>query len=464
MMPLFDSIVIPYNYSVGENITITLAPAANITGFTVEYSFDRGTTWHVAAKNGVDYLIPTEPADQLDIRMSGMDVNGNSIRYVSPAVSLLEQVKLDAPKFMLANPDGTVTIPCSLTTMEDQSLKGFAVNMSGENTDNYTSPDELGNFSFDHKIDNSPCQLDITSATAGVYEGATAHVVIYEPCSGEVNTSTGTGIATFSTSLGDIVNLKALGEATVPLDGKPEGITFPDGLFSFDIINITAGSAVTVTITLPSAVAADTDYWKYNIGKGWYQVPITSFIDNVVTIQLIDGGENDADGLADTRIVDPGGPAVAAPSAQVVPAISAPRASPPTAMPRLLNPAQISVKYLSASPKKAASNQPVAITTSVVNSGDQSGNYYVVLKVNGHVEQAKLVNVGPQATQSVRFNITKAKPGSYSIDIGGQKTGFTVTDDRNESAYHNFLAGLIIGILSLAVLMVLLLLLRRFVL
>ena len=62
-----------------------------------------------------------------------------------------------------------------------------------------------------------------------------------------------------------------------------------------------------VAITLPDAVPVGTQYWKY-IGSAWVQIPIGSDNgDNVITIQLTDGGPGDADGLADGTIVDPGG-------------------------------------------------------------------------------------------------------------------------------------------------------------
>jgi hypothetical protein len=102
-----------------------------------------------------------------------------------------------------------------------------------------------------------------------------------------------------------------------------------------------------------------------------------------------------------------------------------PRASP--APPRPLNPAQLSVKYLSVSPQQTTAGQPVTITTNVVNTGYEAGNYNVLLEINGQVEQTKIVSVGAQGTQPVKFTVTKAEPGTYTVNIGDQKVSFVVT-------------------------------------
>ena len=51
-------------------------------------------------------------------------------------------------------------------------------------------------------------------------------------------TATGKGPATFTVDNGTITGLTAVDEATLPLAGKPSGVTFPNGLFSFNITGI----------------------------------------------------------------------------------------------------------------------------------------------------------------------------------------------------------------------------------
>ena len=122
--------------------------------------------------------------------------------------------------------------------------------------------------------------------------------------------ATGKGPATFTVDNGTITGLTAVDEATLPLAGKPSGVTFPNGLFSFNITGIAPASTVTVTIILPSAAPVGTQYWKCQ-GGTW--INCTTLLgddngDDVLTLTLTDGGLGDADGAANGTIVDPGGP------------------------------------------------------------------------------------------------------------------------------------------------------------
>lgn len=130
---------------------------------------------------------------------------------------------------------------------------------------------------------------------------------------GHVATATYTGTANFASSSGAIVSLVAVPESTLPAEGKPN-LSFPHGFFSFQIMGLTNGQTVTVTITLPSAVPEGTQYWKYgptldDHTDHWYQLPVGSDDgDNVITITLVDGGLGDDDLIANAVIIDQGGP------------------------------------------------------------------------------------------------------------------------------------------------------------
>ena len=111
--------------------------------------------------------------------------------------------------------------------------------------------------------------------------------------------------------------------------------------------------------------------------------------------------------------------------------------------------------YLSVNPQQTTANQPVTITTNVVNTGDEAGNYNVVLKINGQVEQTRMVGVGPQGTQPVKFTVVKSQPGTYTVDIAGQKGSFTVLGAGGSSAATpasgGIIAMLVVGILVIIV-------------
>jgi hypothetical protein len=270
-----------------------------------------------------------------------------------------------------------------------------------------------------------------------------------------VDTTTGKGTAGFSTVNGAITGLTAPGSS--PCGGLP-GFIFPFGLFSFTITGIAPGSTVTVTIMLPSDIPIGAEYWKC-IHGGWLNA--TSILgdddgDNILTLAITDGSEFDGDGLANGVIVDPGGPV------QVVARVlTKPQASPPLARP--LDPAQMSVQYLTVTPKQASAGQPVTVTTNVVNGGDQAGNYNIALRINGQVEQTKMVSVGPKATQPVKFTVNRSQPGTYSVDILDQNSNFTVLGAGGNTGGKTVNSGMIILIaLAGLVLVVAVILVMRF--
>ncbi|MFO1303530.1 MAG: IPTL-CTERM sorting domain-containing protein [Burkholderiales bacterium] len=96
----------------------------------------------------------------------------------------------------------------------------------------------------------------------------------------------------------------------VPPAPLPSGASFPYGLVGFTLEGLTPGATVQVTLTFPGSLSGTT-YYKYRNG-GYFPMPGASISGNTVTLTLVDGGVGDADGVADGRIVDPGGPAIAA--------------------------------------------------------------------------------------------------------------------------------------------------------
>ncbi|MCW4028317.1 MAG: hypothetical protein NWE92_01550 [Candidatus Bathyarchaeota archaeon] len=139
----------------------------------------------------------------------------------------------------------------------------------------------------------------------------------YATLIGSVTTATGSGKAHISSSDGEISQFSAIPEETLPTEGKP-AVSFPHGLFSFTISDLEPHQTVTVEIVLPSAIPPGSQYWKYHEGTGWFEVPLgDNDGDNVITLTLTDGEDEDADGVANGVIVDPGGPSM--PSVMVVP-------------------------------------------------------------------------------------------------------------------------------------------------
>jgi len=293
-------------------------------------------------------------------------------------------------------------------------------------------------------------------------QGTTCDIGAYELTQDSVTSATGTGTVSFSTLNGYITDLTASAESALACPPR-EDLDFPHGIFSFKVTDITPGSSATVVIILPSDMPTYTQYWKCINGQ-W--VDCTSLLgsndgDSVLTLTITDGDLGDRDGVVNGEISDPGGPAVAAPVAGPAGPAGPARPGVSSTPPRPLNPPQMSLQYLSINPQQAGANQPITITTNLVNTGDEAGNYNVTLKINGQVEQSRMVSVGPQGTQPVKFTVTKAQPGTYNIDILGKNGSFTIlnagSSASSSSENSSLIPLLIIGMLLLVTMLVLVL-------
>jgi hypothetical protein len=284
-------------------------------------------------------------------------------------------------------------------------------------------------------------------------QGTTCDIGAYELTQASAATATGTGTASFSTLNGYITGLTALNESALTCQPR-EDLDFPHGLFSFTVNGITPGSSATVVIILPSDMPVGTQWWKCINGQ-W--VDCTSNVgsndgDSVLTLTLTDNGPCDADPTLGV-IADPGGPAGAAAPGVTT---AGPGASP--TLQRPLNPSNISLQYLSITPQQTSAGQPVTITTNVVNTGDEAGNYNVALRINGQMEEAKMVSVGPHGTQPVKFTVTKDQPGTYNVEILDKTGSFTIVGagGTTGSSTGGFIVLALIGVLVIATLVVLL--------
>ncbi len=123
-----------------------------------------------------------------------------------------------------------------------------------------------------------------------------------------VATATGTGTACFAPSEGAIEDLVAVDEAGLPVEGKPN-LQFPHGFFALNVVGVTPGGTVTVSIMLPQPVPPGTQYWKH-YNDAWHRIPMTIDPINprIIHITLVDGGLGDASGLPNGTIIDQGGP------------------------------------------------------------------------------------------------------------------------------------------------------------
>jgi len=139
-------------------------------------------------------------------------------------------------------------------------------------------------------------------------------------------TPTGTGNITVDVSATSGVTLSQVkvlddDDLSLPQDGKPTDLYFPNGLVSFQVNGLEPGATTTVELTFPTPLP-EARYYKVD-GLGFYEFLGAEFVDDrTVRLTLTDGGSGDGDGLANGVIVDPGGiavPLAVVPSLSIVP-------------------------------------------------------------------------------------------------------------------------------------------------
>lgn len=110
------------------------------------------------------------------------------------------------------------------------------------------------------------------------------------------------------TNSGVLENVRALSVPTGSLTAAMrDAYDFFNGFFGFELANVPVGSTAQVAIALPSGARPDA-YIKCGVNS-CVLFNNVQFVDNVAILTLTDGGAGDADGRANGRIVDPGGPA-----------------------------------------------------------------------------------------------------------------------------------------------------------
>jgi hypothetical protein len=71
----------------------------------------------------------------------------------------------------------------------------------------------------------------------------------------------------------------------------------------------------------------------------------------------------------------------------------------------------------------------IRISTIVSNKCEYSGSYVVVLRVNDYIAGMRTVELNAGESKEVTFEISEEIPGTYAVDLEGQKGSFTVKEE-----------------------------------
>ena len=116
-------------------------------------------------------------------------------------------------------------------------------------------------------------------------------------------------LALLHSSSSDLVSIRTTNTGSVEIGSSANRPDIMTGLVSFKLRLLDNETAASVTIYLSSPAPADAVWYKYNLEEGWVAYPNATFSDDrkSVTIQLVDGGSGDDDGVQNGVIVDPSG-------------------------------------------------------------------------------------------------------------------------------------------------------------
>ncbi len=89
-------------------------------------------------------------------------------------------------------------------------------------------------------------------------------------------------------------------------------------------------------------------------------------------------------------------------------------------------PAKFTVSDLVVTPGTCKPDEEVTIAATVSNTGGSSGQYEVVLTINGVKEATKSVTLSPGTSLPVKFTVSKSTTDTYKVDVNGVTASFVV--------------------------------------
>lgn len=91
-------------------------------------------------------------------------------------------------------------------------------------------------------------------------------------------------------------------------------------------------------------------------------------------------------------------------------------------------PVAFRVSDLTVSPTEVDIGGEITISAKVTNIGEEEGSYTVVLEIDQEVENSKTVTLAAGASTTVEFRVLKEDAGTYSVEVAGLNSAFTVKE------------------------------------
>ncbi|MGI0091069.1 MAG: beta strand repeat-containing protein, partial [Nitrososphaerales archaeon] len=317
-------------YTTQYEVTLDVTPTSS--GST---SPPQGVNWldaaspvQIAATNSSGYAFSSWSANTSSITLNDANAKSTSAEVSGPdtiTATFIPTVKIELNSTAAAVRQGNNVSSSFLVlggpqsvTLSNSSLPAGASLSWQEKSITDSTTGTLDSFVIQTSI-ATPTGTHIVKLTATGADGQKDEVnytlVVLSPTAttAALPASTGNGDVTFSTSAGAFLNISSISTPSLGQKDKPSTVSFPYGMFSWTVDGLAKGQTISMSITLPTALKPDTQYWKYN-GTQWINATslITAEEGNTTTLTITDGGPGDLDGVANGEITDPGGVGFAA--------------------------------------------------------------------------------------------------------------------------------------------------------
>jgi hypothetical protein len=113
-------------------------------------------------------------------------------------------------------------------------------------------------------------------------------------------------------------------------------------------------------------------------------------------------------------------------------------------------PAAFEVSDLAIVPNQAQLNQEITVRVKVVNTGEQTGDYNIEVRVDGKAISAKRVTVAGRASRILNLTTTGYSAGKHQVEVSGLKSEFEVIGTSPSADNHWWFFGSIAAIMLIA--------------
>ncbi len=116
-------------------------------------------------------------------------------------------------------------------------------------------------------------------------------------------------------------------------------------------------------------------------------------------------------------------------------------------------PAEFTISGLKIDPTSVETGETLTISAECTNTGGQSGEYTVTLKIDGDVRDEKKITLSPGEEETVSFSISAAEQGTFAVDVNDLTGSYTATEPKGGGIpgfpYESIVVGLVVGVIIL---------------